>query len=332
MIRILASLALLPCLSIALATETKNPVDIEEWTVPYEESRPRDPFAVSPEAVWFVGQRTSYLARLNPQTGEFFRHELDDESGPHNLIVGKDGSVWYAGNRKGYIGRYDPASKHIEKIPMPREDAHDPHTLVFDADEKHVWFTLQRSNFIGRLRMADHKIDLIEVPTRSALPYGIKVAPDGSVWVVLFGTHKLASVDPETLELTEHELPDADTRPRRLEITSDGQVYYVDFSRGYLGQFDPERGFVAEWPLPSGPTSRPYGTAMDDQDRVWLVETGLVPNRFVGFNPESRSFFSITPIPSGGGVIRHMHYHAPSDAVWFGTDANTIGRAVIGQE
>jgi len=132
--------------------------------------------------------------------------------------------------------------------------------------------------------------------------------------------------------LTEHELPDADTRPRRLEITSDGQVYYVDFSRGYLGHFDPERGFVSEWPLPSGPTSRPYGTAMDSRDRIWLVETGVTPNRFVGFDPESRSFFSITPIPSGGGVIRHMHYHTPSDTVWFGTDANTIGRAVIEQE
>lgn len=327
--RILASLALLPCLSLALATETKNPVDIEEWTVPYKDSRPRDPFAVSPEAVWFVGQRTSYLARLNPKTDEFFRHELGDESGPHNLIVGKDGSVWYAGNRKAYIGRYDPETGALEKIAMPREDASDPHTLVFDADEKHIWFTLQRANLIGRLRMADHKIDLIEVPTQSALPYGIKVAPDGSVWVVLFGTHKLASVDPETLELTEHELPDEDTRPRRLEITSEGQVYYVDFSRGYLGHFDPERGFVAEWPLPSGPTSRPYATAMDDQDRVWLVETGLVPNRFVGFDTKDRELFSITPIPSGGGVIRHMHYHAPSDTVWFGTDANTIGRAIV---
>ena len=167
------------------------------------------------------------------------------------------------------------------------------------------------------------------MPTQSALPYGIEVAPDGCVWVVLFGTHKLASIDPETLALTEHELPDADTRPRRLEVSPDGQVYYVDFSRGYLGQFDPEQGFVAEWPLPSGTTSRPYGTAMDNQDRLWLVETGLVPNRFVGFDTKDREFFTITPIPSGGGVVRHMHYHAPSDTVWFGTDANTIGRAIV---
>jgi virginiamycin B lyase len=329
MIRVLATLTLFPFLSLALATETRNPVDIEEWTVPYQDSRPRDPFAVSPEAVWFVGQRTSYLARLNPKTGEFFRHELEDEAGPHNLIVSKNGNVWYAGNRKGYIGRYDPASGDIEKIAMPREDARDPHTLEFDADETHIWFTLQRSNLIGRLRIADRRVDLIEVPTPDALPYGIKVAPDGSVWVVLFGTHKLASIDPETLVLTEHELPDADSRPRRLEIGSDGQVYYVDFSRGYLGQFEPGRGFVAEWPLPSGPTSRPYGTAMDKQDRVWLVETGLVPNRFVGFDTKTRDFFSITPVPSGGGVVRHMHYHAPSDTVWFGTDANSIGRAVL---
>jgi virginiamycin B lyase len=329
MIRILATLALLPGLSLALAAETRNPVDIEEWTVPYEDSRPRDPYAVSPEEVWFVGQRTSYLARLNPKTGAFFRHELDDESGPHNLIVGADGSVWYAGNRKGYIGRYDPESGAIEKIAMPRKEARDPHTMVFDANEEHIWFTLQRSNMIGRLAIADRKVELVEVPTPDTYPYGIKMAPDGTAWIVLFGTNKLASVDPETLALTEHELPNADTRPRRLEVTSDGQVYYVDFSRGHLGQFDPEKGFIAEWALPLGQASRPYGTAMDARDRIWIAETGVMPNRIVGFDPKTRDFFSITPVPSGGNVLRHMHYHAPSDTVWFGADANTIGRVVV---
>lgn len=311
------------------AAETKNPVEIREWTVPYEEGRPRDPFAVSSSEVWFVGQRHSYLARLDPGTGEFVRRDLEDAPAPHNLIVGSDGAVWYAGNGKGYVGRYDPVSGEIEKIAMPREDARDPHTLIFDADRRHIWFTLQRSNMIGRLTLADRKVELIEVPTPGALPYGIKLAPDGTIWVVLFGTNKLASVDPQTLALTEHVLPEAGTRPRRLEVTPDGQIYYVDYARGYLGQFDPARGFAGEWALPSGEASRPYGTASDSQGRVWLVETGISPNLFVGFDPASDEFFSITPIASDGGAVRHMHYHQPSGTIWFGTDTGTIGRAVV---
>ena len=59
------------------------------------------------------------------------------------------------------------------------------------------------------------------------------------------------------------------------------------------------------------------------------VETGPDPNRLVGFDPANEEFFAIADIPSGGGSVRHMHYHAPASEIWFGTDTGTIGRAVI---
>ena len=92
---------------------------------------PRDPYVAPNGDIWFVGQGTHYIARLDPNTGKFWRRELDDGAGPHNLIVGKDGVVWYAGNRRGYIGRLDPRTDNIEKIKMPDRKAGDPHTLVF---------------------------------------------------------------------------------------------------------------------------------------------------------------------------------------------------------
>ena len=55
-----------------------------------------------------------------------------------------------------------------------------------------------------------------------SIPYGIKVAPDGTPWAVLLGTNKLASADPETLEITEYTMPEKNARPKRLEITDDG--------------------------------------------------------------------------------------------------------------
>lgn len=312
------------------AAET-NPVPIEEWEVPYPDSRPRDPDAVSASEVWFVGQVGDYLARLNPQTGDFRQHSFDSDVGPHNLIVGDDGIVWYAGNLQGYIGRYDPATEKITRIEMPDPGAVDPHTLVFDAGQEHIFFTVQGGNFVGRLTVATQEVELVEVPTRGARPYGIKVAPDGTAWVALFGTNKLAEVDPKTLSLTEHELPWADARPRRLGVLSNGQVYYTDYRRGTLGHFDPGTRAAEEWQMPSGERSRPYGMAIDARDRVWFVETGPSPNAFVGFAPDAEAFFSITPIPSGAGSVRHMDHHAPTGTIWFGTDANTIGRAKVGE-
>jgi virginiamycin B lyase len=62
---------------------------------------------------------------------------------------------------------------------------------------------------------------------------------------------------------------------------------------------------------------------------IWMVASGVQPNVFVGFNPDNEKFFGATPVPSGGGTVRHMHYHEPSGAIWFGTDTNTIGRAIV---
>ena len=149
---------------------------------------------------------------------------------------------------------------------------------------------MQGGNFVGRLNVASEKVDLIRVPTESARPYGIVVARDGHPWVVLFGTNKLATVDPKTLALTEHALARADARPRRLGLTSDGRVWYVDFAKGHLGAFDPTSKAVKEWRMPGGEDSRPYGMAVDSHDRIWAVEVGSQPNRFVAFDPRTEKF------------------------------------------
>ncbi|MEO1036552.1 MAG: lyase [Pseudomonadota bacterium] len=312
-----------------LATPALAEIDIREWQVPFEKSRPRDPFAESATSVWFVGQRAGYLAHLDATSGKIDKIDLKDGSGPHNLIVGSDGIVWYAGNRTQLIGRYDPATGDIEEIPMPDASARDPHTLVFDQDEQNIWFTVQGGNQLGRLHIASRNVDLIKSPTERSRPYGIKIAPDGVVWAVLFGTNKLARINPETLELTEFELPRSASRPRRLEVTADGRLWYGDYATGTLGMFDPKSGKFEEWAMPQGANARPYGMASDSRGRIWLVATGVEPNEFTGFDPASETFFERTNVPSGGGTIRHMHYHEPSGAVWFGTDTNYVGRAIV---
>ena len=118
-----------------------------------------------------------------------------------------------------------------------------------------------------------------------------------------------------------------DARPRRLEITSDGIVWYVDYVDGMLGRLDPKTGEIDEWNVPGGSGSRPYAMASDAKDRIWFVESGRDPNRFVGFDPRTSSFTSSVDIESGGGTVRHMHYRAATNEVWFGTDTNYIGRA-----
>jgi virginiamycin B lyase len=173
------------------------------------------------------------------------------------------------------------------------------------------------------------EVKLVKVPTPRARPYGIRIDSKDRPWIALFGTNKLASVNPDTFVLKEHELPIPASRPRRLAITSDDKIWYVDYAEGLLGSFDPKTEKFQQRPLPAGEGSYPYGMALDDQDNLWIVETGESPNRLIGFNPSTWKFFSITEIPSGAGTIRHMYFHKPSGELWFGEDTNYIGNAKV---
>jgi virginiamycin B lyase len=311
-----------------VAAGTYKELEIREWPVPWEQSRPRDPFVDAQGRVWFVGQVGNYVARLDPSTGQFRRFELEDGALPHNVIVGRNGEVWYAGNGNGHIGRMDPATGQVRRYPMPDAAARDPHTLV-EAANGDIWFTVQGGNFVGRLNPASGDVRLVPMTMRGSRPYGIVLDARGHPWFNLFGTNKLGTIDPATMQLREIVMLDAAARGRRIALTSDGKVWYVDYARGFLGRFDPATHVWKEWQMPGGVGSRPYAMTVDDRDNLWAVETGSQPNRFVGFDPRTEQFFGITPIPSGGGTVRHMVFHRPGREIWFGADVNTIGRAKL---
>jgi len=328
---ILSALALLFPLATPQATEAQETIEIDEWEVPYEMSRPRDPYVGPDGRVWFVGQRSDYAAWLDRESGEFTRFDLPDGAGPHNLIVDDEGIVWYAGNRAQHIGRLDPATGEIEQVDTG-ETARDPHTLVWNHDGD-IWFGVQQSNQVGFLDIESREVTLVDMPTpggvRSTRPYGIKIDSNNQPWIVLFGTNMLATIDPRSFELTTWDLPNEDSRPRRMVIDSEDNVWWVDFSLGKLGRFVPQTEEMTEWDMPGGENARPYAVEIDRDDRIWFVETGLDPNMFVGFDPETEDFFSRTPVGSGGGAIRHMFYEAETNSIWFGADTNTVGQAKL---
>ena len=309
-------------------TVTADTVAIVEWPVPWERTRPRDPFVDATGRVWFVGQDGNYIGRLDPRSGDFRRYEITEGTHPHNLIVDAAGTVWYAGNRNARIGRLDPATGAVREYPMPDPAIRDPHTLVAGrADE--IWFTAQGANVVGRFTPSTGAVRAVTVARPNARPYGIVVDGKGTPWVALFGTNRIASVDRATMTLREFELPSERSRVRRLVAAGDGSIWYVDYSRGFLGRLDPESGAVREWASPAGAGAMPYAMAIDDRGRLWYVETGVQPNRLVGFDPATERFFSVTAFGGTPNTVRHMVYHAPTRALWFGTDANTIARARV---
>ena len=123
----------------------KAPLQLTEWTVPWEKTRPRDPYLDAQGRVWFVGQEGNYVAYLDPAAGTFKRYEIESGTNPHNLVVDKSGRIWFSGNRNARIGWLDPATGKSTIYHMPDPAARDPHTMTFDRNGE-MWFTAQFSN------------------------------------------------------------------------------------------------------------------------------------------------------------------------------------------
>ena len=326
----IATLLALPLLPfVAAVRPARLDVTIDEWTVPWEKSLPRDPYVDGNGQVWFVGQAGNYVARLDPLTGKFTRFEIDSGTHPHNLVVTPDGTVWFAGNRNGIIGELDPATGKIKRHRVANVGATDPHTMVVDRRGQ-LWFTAMESNRIGRLDTRTGRYVVTRVGRDSARPSGIVLDGMQLPWVALSGMNVLIRYNPATLGGYPFPLPNPASRVRRLAATSDGKIWYGDYTRGMLGRLDPATRETKEWPLPSGAKSAPYAMAVDDKDRVWVVETGVRPNRLVGFDTKGLKVVANVPIAkSGGGSVHHMTWDALSRTLWFGTDENTIGRAMV---
>ena len=249
----LKSTVLLGALTLLASADAPVP-DIREWAVPWDASRPRDPFVDPKGRVWFVGQEGNYVAYLDPATGRFERYEVDAGTHPHNLVVDTTGMIWFTGNRNGRLVRLDPASRKLTTYPIPDGEIGDPHTMIFDR-AGNAWFTAQQAGAVGRFEAATGTFRFWRTGAGTR-PYGIVADGGGRIWFDLFGTNELGAIDPKSLAMKRYPLPDG-ARPRRIGVTSDGMVWYGDYARGYLGRLDPATGAVREYALPGGGRSLP---------------------------------------------------------------------------
>ena len=205
----------------------------------------------------------------------------------------------------------------------------DPHTMMFDG-KGGIWFTSQGSGVVGHLNMRTEEVRVVTIPVERSRPYGLVVDATGRPWFDLFGTNKLGTIEPSTLQLKLFDLPTG-AQPRRIARTTDGAVWYVDYARGFLGRLDPATSKVDEWPNPSGARAQPYAMTVDDADRLWYVETGVQPNRLIGFDSKTKTVIHNTPITGGDGrnSVRHMVFDPKTRSIWYGSDNGFLGQAKV---
>jgi len=304
----------------------KVQVTFDDWTVPTPNSFPHDPAFGPGNTLWYTGQASNKLGRVDMASGQFREFDLPRGHGPHGLVADGDGNIWYTANTAGAIAKLDPKTGQVSEFKMPDPAARDPHTPIF-AQDGTLWFTVQSGSFVGKLDPKTGNVTLKPAGPRM-LPYGIKVNSKGLPFFDLFGTNKIGSIDPKTMQITEYPLPNPQARPRRIAIDANDIVWYTDYRRGYLGRLDPQTKQVKEYASPSGTDSQPYGITITPDGAVWYSESGVEPNTLVRFDPRTETFQK-WDIPSGGGVVRHMVTAPNGELLLAYSGVNKVGRVRI---
>src|SRR5262245_9925293 len=209
--------------------------DLPGCDAPY----PHDP-AVDPATgvVYYADSNVSCIGEYDPETMQFRAWPTPTAgSYPHGLVVDDESRVFWAGQDQDRIGRLVPAG--MGTIEDFVTTANGPHTPTFH--QGNIWFTAQQGGQYGRFDRETGMSEVWPFSNTSFRPYGMWPAPDGTLWVALFGTNRLARITTTgtTPSVEEFPLPVAETRPRRIAVDANGRVWYTDYPRRILGMMDP---------------------------------------------------------------------------------------------
>ena len=282
----------------AAPTTSLTPTGYIRYPVPAG-SGPHDVAPAPDGTVWYTGQGSGELGRLDPATGAVERIALGAGSRPHGVIVGPDGAPWITDGGLNAIVRVDPSSKRIDRFNLPANRAGaNLNTAVFDSQGL-LWFTGQ-SGVYGRLDPSTRRMDVFDAPKGNG-PYGIATA-GGTVWFVSLAGSYLARIDSKTGAAVVVDLPTASQGARRVWADSRGRLWIAEWNAGQVAMHDPSNGTSREWRLP-GAQPHAYAVYVDEKDIVWLTDFGS--NALVRFDPGTERFDSY-PFPSNGASVRQL--------------------------
>lgn len=209
----------------------------------------------------------------------------------HSVALGADGGVWVNGHfthEPELVRRIDPATGARAEFTIPRHPGFETTTV----------------------------------------PYEIRAAPDGAIWMSELQGNRLVRLDPATGQSKIWTMPTTWSGPRRLDVDPDGIVWIPQYAANRLARFDPRTELFEEYELPIDATA-PYIARFDRRRRVVWIGTGAADVVF-RFDPETRRFLAY-PLPSADQLVRHLVIDDATGDIWLapGSSPGTVSARVV---
>jgi virginiamycin B lyase len=270
---------------------------VREYAVPAG-SHPHDVAPARDGTVWYTGQRSGELGRLDPRTGRIRRVPLGAGSSPHGVIVGPDGAAWVTDSGLNAIVRVDARTHRVRRFALPRSRYANLNTATFDR-RGILWFTGQ-SGVYGSVDPRSGRVRVFAAP-RGAGPYGIATTPTGGVYYASLAGSHIARIDTRRGRATVLQPPTRGQGARRLWSDSRGRIWVSEWNVGKVARYDPRTRRWREWRLPG--RAQPYAIYVDDRDVVWLTDFAV--NAIVRFDMRMLRF-RVVRLPTPGAAVRQL--------------------------
>jgi virginiamycin B lyase len=304
---------------------TQAQATITEYDMPVARDLPHDLLVDADGKVVITGMFTHRMWTLDPTTRQFTSDSIPQpQSNPRAVEPGADGKRWVALGGPQRVAGHDPRSGRWEMHTIGMY----PHSIGVDSAGK-VWFNghfTRDPELVGRVDPATGDVKTWTVPKHPSavgnwgpIPYELRVAPDGRVWISELVGNRIVGFDPRTERFTVHTMPTPVSGPRRFDVDARGVLWIPAFAASKLVRFDPGTGQFKEYDLPVRDAS-PYVARVDARTGLIWIGTGAADAVF-SFNPRSERFVTY-PLPSRGALVRHLVVDSRRNAIWLAYGAS----------
>jgi streptogramin lyase len=290
---------------------------VQEFMMPSPTDLPHDVAVDARGRVIVTGMFSHAMHVLDPLTEQFTSEPIPvDRANPRAVEIDAQGNWWVVLGAPMRLARRTPAGEW-----QSWDVGVYPHSLAVDPRGR-VWYNghfTRDPEIVGAVDATTGAIRVDTLPTHPRLgaraggpiPYELRVAPDGRLWVGELQGNRLVALDPRTRRIETVELPLSWSGPRRFDVDARGSLWIPAYAANALVRFDPTTRRFTEFPLPVR-DAVPY-VARVDGDVVWL---GTAAADVVYAFDIATAQFTTVELPSRGALVRHLAIDPRTHDVW----------------
>lgn len=260
----LTVLAVVAALAAAATLLWKNNSPAQMQFVEYSVGEGKEtPIAIAPGkdgAVWFTLDSLPALGVV--RNGKLERFKLPTASvEPLGIGVDPQGMVWSTDASGGAVRRLN-AQGEVSAVALGTPIVRLGRLAV--AQDGAVWFA--ESTAYSFTRLKDGVLKRNVFASVGGGPYGVALAPNGSVWGTLQSGNQIVEVAADG-KVSEFDIPTPGSAPTDVTVDANGAVWFVEFRANKIGRYS--QGKFEEYALPEG-AAAPSGIAAAKDGSVWF--------------------------------------------------------------